>query len=116
MARLTKRRRSMLITLGGGGVFLIAVMVAGLRWHRAEPTYRPGEQVEGVTSELARSLPANYPKVVFTDVTLASGITYRHFNGKRASWLPEDMGSGAAWGDYDNDGWEIGRASCRERV
>ena len=95
----------MAITLGAGGVFLIAVTAAGLRWHRVEPTYRPGEKVDGVTSELARSLPANYPKVVFTDVTLASGITYRHFNGKRASWLPEDMGSGAAWGDYDNDGW-----------
>ena len=105
MARLTKRRRLLLITVGGGVVFLGAATVAGLWLHRAEPTYRPGENVEGVTSELARSLPADYPRVVFTDATRASGITFRQFNGKRSSWLPEDMGSGAAWGDYDNDGW-----------
>ncbi len=105
MVRLTKRRRSLLITVSGGGLFLIATAVIGLRWHRPEPTYRAEERVEGVTSELARSLPADYPRVAFTDVTRASGITFRHFSGTRASWLPEDMGSGAAWGDYDNDGW-----------
>ncbi len=27
-----------------------------------------------------------------------------HFDGTRSTQLPEDMGSGAAWGDYDNDG------------
>jgi Tfp pilus assembly protein PilF len=67
--------------------------------------YRPGEKVEGLTAELARSLPKDYPKVTFTDVTAASGISFQHFSGTRSSQLPEDMGSGAAWGDYDNDGW-----------
>ena len=72
---------------------------------RAAPSYRPGDDVEGVTAELARKLPPDYPRVRFTDVTDAARINFRHFDGKRASWLPEDMGSGAAWGDYDGDGW-----------
>lgn len=33
-----------------------------------------------------------------------SGIGFRHFPATRNSLLPEDMGSGLAWGDYDNDG------------
>lgn len=33
-----------------------------------------------------------------------SGINFRHFPATRNSLLPEDMGSGLAWGDYDNDG------------
>ncbi len=40
----------------------------------------------------------------FEDVTSASGVAFRHFAAKRASLLPEDMGSGIALGDYDNDG------------
>lgn len=53
----------------------------------------------------ARSLPSNYPRVKFTDVTEEAGIHFEHFHGVRSTQLPEDMGSGAAWGDYDNDGY-----------
>lgn len=65
----------------------------------------PGEEVEGLTAELARSLPDDYPRVTFIDASEEAGIDFRHFQGKRSSQLPEDMGSGAAWGDYDGDGW-----------
>jgi hypothetical protein len=33
-----------------------------------------------------------------------AGIDFHHFPARRSSLLPEDMGSGLAWGDYDNDG------------
>ena len=69
------------------------------------PAYRPGAKIEGLTSELSRSLPADYPRITFTDVTREAGIQFRHFSGQRSSQIPEDMGSGAAWGDYNNDGW-----------
>jgi hypothetical protein len=71
--------------------------------HRAKP-YSPGEQVEGITSELERAVPAGYPAVQFKNVAQQAGINFQHFYGKRSTQLPEDMGSGAAWGDYDGDG------------
>jgi tetratricopeptide (TPR) repeat protein len=85
-----------------------AVAVAGtlvLLMGKPEPAYRAGEQVEGLTSELSRSLPPDYPRVTFIDVSREAGIRFHHFSGQRSSQIPEDMGSGAAWGDYDNDGW-----------
>ena len=103
--QLTRRRRLLLITSAGAFVFCVAGIVAGFRWRDSQQSYRPGEDQEGITTELARDLPANYPRVIFTDVTRQSGIDFQHFSGKRSSQLPEDMGSGAAWGDYDNDGW-----------
>ncbi len=72
---------------------------------RPEPIYRPGEAIEGLTAQLDRSLPEDHPQVELTDVTEEAGIRFRHFSGSRSTQLPEDMGSGAAWGDYDNDGW-----------
>jgi hypothetical protein len=66
--------------------------------------YSPGEKIEGITSELERGIPEDYPRVRFTDVAQQAGIKFRHFQATRTTQLPEDMGSGAAWGDYDNDG------------
>ncbi|MCL4402273.1 MAG: VCBS repeat-containing protein, partial [Acidobacteria bacterium] len=54
-----------------------------------------------------RKLPAGAPKPRFTDVTKPAGLaSFRQFQGSRTSQLPEDMGSGVAWGDFDNDGYE----------
>ncbi len=104
--RTTKRRRRLTFTIVLGTVF-IGVLI-GFFMHRSskKETYTPGEKIEGLTSELTRNLPDNYPKVRFSDVTEEVGIQFHHFPGVRSIQLPEDMGSGAAWGDYDNDGWE----------
>jgi tetratricopeptide (TPR) repeat protein len=52
-----------------------------------------------------RKLPAGAPEPLFTDVTKSAGLSsFRQFQGPRSSQLPEDMGSGVAWGDFDNDG------------
>jgi hypothetical protein len=54
-----------------------------------------------------RQLPQGAPEPRFTDVTQAAGLAgFRQFQGARTSQLPEDMGSGVAWGDFDNDGLE----------
>src|SRR5438132_12015681 len=45
------------------------------------------------------------PVVRFTDITEAAGITFRHTNGAFGKkLLPETMGSGVAFLDYDGDG------------
>ena len=54
----------------------------------------------------AASSPAAGPVVVFSDVTRAAGIRFNHVNGAFGKkYLPETMGSGAAFLDYDGDGW-----------
>lgn len=45
------------------------------------------------------------PKVVFTDVTAAAGITAAHYNGAAGNkLLPETMGGGVCVLDFDRDG------------
>ncbi len=45
------------------------------------------------------------PKVKFVDITKEAGITFRHYNGAFGDkLLPETMGAGVAFLDYDNDG------------
>src|SRR6185295_3547090 len=44
--------------------------------------------------------------VTFTDVAPSVGLRFLHVRGATpAHQLPETMGSGIAWLDYDNDGW-----------
>jgi hypothetical protein len=44
--------------------------------------------------------------VKFVDVTAASGISFKHDNASSPEkYLIETMGAGAAWLDYDNDGY-----------
>ena len=51
------------------------------------------------------SAVAGTPSVPFTDVTASAGITFRHHNGARGGkFLPETMGGGCAFLDYDGDG------------
>jgi len=43
----------------------------------------------------------------FTDVTSAAGIQFRHNSGAFGQkYLPETLGPGCAFLDYDNDGWQ----------
>ncbi len=46
------------------------------------------------------------PPVQFTDVTQQAGIKFTHNSGRAGKrYLPETMGSGAAFIDLDSDGW-----------
>ncbi len=81
--------------------------MAGFFVYRAgrPETRRPGEHLDDITEKLARDLPADAPVPRFTDVTSAAGLgDFISFRGPRSSQLPEDMGAGLAWGDFDNDG------------
>lgn len=63
-----------------------------------------GHDIEGITSVLSREITSDMVSFSFTDARMTAGIDFQHFNSTRRSLLPEDMGSGLAWGDYDNDG------------
>src|SRR5579859_5133283 len=50
--------------------------------------------------------PADDSAVHFTDVTDAAGIRFTHNAGRSGKkWLPETMGPGCAFFDFDGDGW-----------
>ena len=58
-------------------------------------------------SPLAQSPKPWTNQVRFSDVTSAAGIRFRHNSGAFGKkYLPETMGSGAAFLDVDNDGWQ----------
>ena len=45
--------------------------------------------------------------IQFRDITRAAGIRFVHNTGAFGKkYLPETLGSGAAFLDYDNDGWQ----------
>lgn len=103
--QLPKRKRQTILTATLSIGFVAAASLAILVASRPQSSYTPGEQSEGITAHLERDLPDGYEPVVFSNVATEAGIHFRHFAGSRSSQLPEDMGSGAAWGDYNNDGW-----------
>lgn len=95
----------MVLYAAAGLALTLAATVLVVWLRRPADTYRPGAQLEGITSDLTRELPDDRPRVELVEVTAEAGIDYHHFAGERSTQLPEDMGSGAAWGDYDNDGY-----------
>jgi enediyne biosynthesis protein E4 len=62
--------------------------------------------VAGSFRQTGAPVPAA-PGIRFVDVTPASGIRFTHTNGAFGKkYLPETMGSGCAFLDYDGDGWQ----------
>lgn len=106
MPPLTKRRR---LLLRWGTVSLMACIglgyVAFVVTSRVDPS-APAEDgsIEGLTSVLSREVTDDMVSFSFEDARVGAGIDFRHFPATRGSRLPEDMGSGLSWGDYDNDG------------
>ncbi|MDZ4779781.1 MAG: CRTAC1 family protein [Planctomycetia bacterium] len=93
--------------LRGSLVVLVigACVIAGVVYLRNRP--KPAEtKATPLAAPTVRDAPTIEPPTVkFTDVTQSAGITFRHVNGAYGSkLLPETMGGGCAFFDYDNDG------------
>jgi Tfp pilus assembly protein PilF len=102
-----RRKRRLRRAAWSLGALAVVGVVAGLWIYRASrpEVWRPGEEVDEITENLSRGLPAEAPRPALADATAEAGLAgFRTFAGARSSQLPEDMGSGAAWGDFDNDG------------
>ncbi|HYL61260.1 MAG TPA: CRTAC1 family protein [Candidatus Methylomirabilis sp.] len=62
--------------------------------------------LNGKHAVLAGAAPAESTGVTFRDVTQQAGIRFVHDNGAFGKkYLPETLGPGVAFIDYDNDGW-----------
>ena len=76
---LSRRRRRIALTLAISGSLALIVGALVIFQDSPEP-YTPGEKIEGVTDALARSLPSDYPRVTFVDVSADAGIVFKHFS------------------------------------
>ena len=102
--RRKRRLRRMSWTLTAIGIVVGAALVIWYLATRPE-TRRPGEALSDITERLSRGLPEDAPTPTLVDRAVEAGLSdFDAFVGDRSSQLPEDMGSGAAWGDYDRDG------------
>jgi tetratricopeptide (TPR) repeat protein len=105
LRRLTHRR----VLAAAGLAALGACAIVWFTRKGDEAPYTPGAAVEGVTDVLRKDASGAGWGVVFKDVAQSRGIDFSHFSaGPRSTQLPEDMGSGCAFGDYDGDGdWDL---------
>jgi len=93
-------RRSLIILLailivGGGAVLLL----------KHKPATKPAQITKIAGPTPAARSTSEIPVSRFTDVTKASGVTFVHNNGAYGEkLLPETMGGGVAFLDFDNDG------------
>jgi len=83
---------------------VIAALIALAMRGNVNAPYVAGQERQGIARSLERELSANASGIRFVEVGQRAGIRFEHFPFQRSRQLPEDMGSGAAWGDYDGDG------------
>ncbi|HTI50474.1 MAG TPA: CRTAC1 family protein [Planctomycetaceae bacterium] len=92
-------RGSMVVAVG-----LLAIAAgAGLFWSLREKPAPPKQEAVELPEVRAQSELA-IPQIPFTDITEQAGIRFVHENGARGKkLLPETMGGGCAFFDFDND-------------
>ena len=60
-----------------------------------------------VLSAISILAQSGQPSIQFTDVTKSAGLTFVHYTGAFGKkYLPETLGPGVAFIDYDGDGWQ----------
>ena len=90
-----------------GWMALTTVLLTGVWLTGCEPTQTEPKTESDRTETLSNVSKAvdRPPDVHFTDITQQAGIDFVHVNGAYGERLmPETIGSGAAFFDYDNDG------------
>jgi hypothetical protein len=85
-------------------VIVAGVIAAVIYARRTKPKEAP-KVTPWSAPVAAQTRAAEMPVVKFTDVTAEAGIKFIHFNGAAGEkLLPETMGGGVAFLDFDNDG------------
>ena len=87
---------------------IILALIAGYAIYiftQQEPEQMPVTSQEIKGPVITRPAAATAPEVRFTDITSEAGIDFIHTNGAYGDrLLPETMGAGGGFIDYDNDG------------
>jgi len=84
-----------LVALGLGAFFAL----------RKKPEKGPTKVTQISAPVAAATATAEIPTAKFTDITTEAGIKFTHYNGAEGDkLLPETMGGGVAFLDFDNDG------------
>jgi len=82
-----------------------ALVIGGIFYAKRSKPQLPQSVTKLTAPAAAVTKAAEVPTVKFADVTADAGITFVHQNGVTAEkLLPETMGAGAAFLDFDNDG------------
>ena len=93
--------------LGSLAVFVsISLLIGGMVWWLRREPPKPVVIATEVTGPTLRDTHAiEVPEAKFTDITEQAGLRFEHFTGARGEkLLPETMGGGCAFFDFDNDG------------
>jgi hypothetical protein len=73
----------------------------------ATPAPAPVQPAAATIAQPASEKPRPSGPIEFVDVTAQAGIHFKHNSGAFGKkYLPETMGSGVCFLDYDNDGWQ----------
>jgi enediyne biosynthesis protein E4 len=104
------------IQLARCAAFVVITLLAGCRQKPAPQQASPKQPSAAASSAAAqpsvRVLTSAVPErpsgpIRFTDITAQAGIHFVHNSGAFGKkYLPETMGSGVCFLDYDNDGWQ----------
>lgn len=91
-------------------LFCLGFLISGCKQSSSDtPAAAPSNEV---TAEAPSPTPTPTPPrpsgpIEFSDVTAQAGIRFKHNSGAFGKkYLPETIGSGCAFLDYDNDGWQ----------
>ena len=90
------------------GCCVLAVLAVGVYAVRQRKSAPVPAKLTALTAPVpAPAVPVEIPVARFADITAASGVSFRHQNGAYGEkLLPETMGGGVAFLDYDGDGYQ----------
>jgi enediyne biosynthesis protein E4 len=87
------------------GLAFVAIVGIGVAIYRSADLAQKTDATGPSNPALAARETQPVPKLIFADITENAGIRFQHTNGASGKkLLPETMGSGVAFIDFDNDG------------
>src|SRR6185369_1114728 len=89
-------------------LLFIAVLICGCKQPSAiTPSTTQATETASPSPSPSPTPPRPSGAVEYTDVTAEAGIRFKHNSGAFGKkYLPETIGAGCAFLDYDNDGWQ----------